>query len=99
MAKKTEAKTVGVDDVTARFKRDVQSGKILYGAEQALKGLRNGSVARVYLSSNCAKEFASDIRRYAQLSSTEVIGLSYPNDEVGTLCKKPFSISVAAVQK
>lgn len=99
MAKKTEAKTMGVEDVTARFKRDVHSGKVLYGAEQALKGLRNGSVACIYLSSNCAQEFASDIRRYARLSSTEVIELNYPNDEVGTLCKKPFSISVVAVQK
>ena len=51
------------------------------------------------MSNNCKESVKEDIERHSAISGTEIVQLDYPNDELGAICKKPFSISVIGVVK
>ena len=80
--------------------RKLLKGKnTLIGADETLKNLKLGKIIKIYLSANCSDKVKSAIGHYTTLSKVEVIQLKYLNDELGILCKKPFSISVLSVLK
>ena len=81
---------------SAEIKKMVKSGSLIMGTEKSVKSLRLGKVEKVLLSSNCPVNVEKDLSYYAGLNGTEVHKLDYPNDELGVICKKPFSISVLA---
>ncbi len=84
---------------TAEIKKIVQAGNITIGTERTLNGLKLGKIKRVLMSSNCPERVEKGILYYSALSSAEAVKLKYPNDELGVICKKPFSISVLGVLK
>ena len=89
------AKKISVADIKKMFK----SGNVLVGTEMAIKNLKLGKVRKVLVSSNCPSKVEKDISYYAGLSNAEMQKLDYANDELGVICKKPFSISVLAFLK
>jgi len=84
---------------TTEIKKLLKAGNVLLGTERTLKSLRLGRIEKVLLSSNVNEKAEKDINYYAGLSNTEVQKLDIPNDELGVVCKKPFSISVISVVK
>ena len=74
--------------------KDLKTKKIIIGADRVIKGLKSDNLSKVYLSSGCKDSIKSDISRYGRLGDTEIIKLTISNEELGILCKKPFSISV-----
>ncbi len=72
---------------------------LLIGTEKALTGLRSGEVKKVFVSSNCPDSVKKDIERLGKISNTEIVMLDFPNDELGVVCKKQFSISVVSLPK
>lgn len=87
------------DKEIAEIRKLLKGKGVTVGTKRALKNLKLGKVKRVYLSSNCSEKVSETIQHYAKLSKAEIIHLKYPNDELGLLCKKPFSISVLSVNK
>lgn len=83
----------------AEIKKMLKAGNLIIGTERSVKGLKSGKVQKVLLSSNCPAGVEKDISYYAGLSGAEFHKLDYPNDELGVICKKPFSISVLALLK
>jgi len=81
------------------IKKLLKSGNAVIGTERTLKNLKLGRVQKVLLSSNCPANVEKDISYYAGLSGAEPYKLEYKNDELGVICKKPFSISVLSVLK
>jgi large subunit ribosomal protein L30e len=79
------------------LKKELNTDKILIGTDRTLKSLKQGNVIKVYLSNNVAEEVKQDIEYYAGLSKVELVSLPFPNDELGAVCKKPFSISVVGL--
>lgn len=84
---------------SAEIKKLMKSGNILIGTEKTIKSLKLGKIQKVLLSSNCPARVEKDISYYAGLGSVEFHKLDYQNDELGVICKKPFSISVLALLK
>ena len=76
------------------LKKALKEKTITFGTDKTLKMLRNGTVKKVFLSSNCTKEIEDTINNYAKLNKVEIIKLKQQSDEIGLTCKKPFSISV-----
>lgn len=76
------------------LRKDLKTKKPIFGSEKALKELRTGKLTTVYISSNCKEETKEDILHYAKLSNVKVIELEETNEDLGTICKKPFNISV-----
>jgi large subunit ribosomal protein L30e len=87
------------DKNITEIRKLLKSKGILIGMDKAIKNLKLGKIKKVYLSSNCSQETTESLKRYSSLSGAEVVYLKYPNDELGILCKKPFSISVLSIPK
>ena len=82
----------------ADLKKLLKTDKLIIGKERTIKSLKLGKLEQVFLSSNCS--CIEDIEYYAGLSGkAKVDKLKVPNDELGVICKKPFSISVIGVLK
>lgn len=77
----------------------LKQGRVIIGTERAVKGIKRGIFEKVLLSSSCPEDIKKDIEHYARLSKAEVINLKYSNEELGVVCKKPFSISLISILK
>ncbi|MBW2963880.1 ribosomal L7Ae/L30e/S12e/Gadd45 family protein [Candidatus Woesearchaeota archaeon] len=86
-------------DIIAEIKKNLKEGKLVLGADETLKGVRTGKFAKVYLAANCPSELKDDIDHYASMSGLEVVDTGVQNDELGDICKKPFSIAVMGLKK
>ena len=81
------------------IKKLLESDKLIIGKDRVLKYLKKGGLEKVFLASNVDESSLSDIEYYAGLGDVSVERLSLANDELGTFCKKPFSISVMGLLK
>ena len=61
--------------------------------------MAKGEVAKVYIASNCKASTKADFEKYSKLSGFELFDTKVPNDDLGTVCKKPFAIAVICVLK
>lgn len=86
---------MSVDDV----KKMLKSKSMIIGAERVLKALRNNELAKIFLASNAPESLVKDVGYYASLAKVEVEQLGIPNDELGVICKKPFSIACIGLKK
>lgn len=86
-------------DAISEIKKALKEGKAIIGTERTLKDLKLGKVSKIYLTSNCPEDVEEDVKYYSKLAKVEVVKLKQPNDELGALCKKPFSVSVLSVVK
>ena len=84
---------------STEIKKLLKAKSLVIGTENTLKNLKLGRIGRVILSSNCPDKVAEDLGYYAGLSKAETIRVPYPNEELGVICKKPFSISVLSILK
>lgn len=85
--------------VIAEIKKLLDSDKLIIGAQRTLKALRAGEIEKVYVAVNPKPELGRDVAEYAKLSDVEVVDTAVPNDELGTLCKKPYPISVIGLRR
>ena len=84
---------------STEIKKLLKAKSLVIGTENTLKNLKLGRIDRVILSSNCPDKVAEDLGYYAGLSKAETVRVPYPNEELGVICKKPFSISVLSILK
>ena len=89
------AKTI----TSTEIKKLLKAKSLVIGTEKTLKSLKLGRIEKVILSSNCPDKVAEDLNYYAGLSNVETVKVHYPNEELGVICKKPFSISVLSILK
>lgn len=96
MAKKSKKQTV---DPAIELRKLAGTDKIVIGTDLVLKQLKLGSISKVFVTVNCPDKIRESVERYADFSKAEVVKLKIPNEELGIVCKKPFSISVAGIKK
>lgn len=83
-------------DELAEVRVALKNDKVVIGTERVLKGIRAGTVAKVFISSNAPEEVRDDIAQYAETAKVPIVELETPNDELGVVCKKKYHISVLA---
>ena len=88
-----------VDSGIRDLKNYLKTDKVVLGTEKTVKLLKSGAAEKVFLSSNCPEDVKKDIEYYAKLSGAVLVYLNQPNDELGTLCKKPYSVSVLSIMQ
>ena len=86
-------------DNLAELKQVLGTGKALLGTSRTLKEIRRGNIERVFVSKNTPKLVREDLKHYSDISGFEVVELDIPNDELGTVCRKQFSVSIVSVIK
>jgi len=84
-------------DTIAEIRKNLELKKLVLGTERTMKSLRMGKLEKVYMTENCPENVREDLTHYGKISNAEIVELSVPNDELGTMCKKPFSISVVGL--
>lgn len=82
---------------TDEIKKYLGTKLLIVGTNLVIKNLKLGRLSKVYLSSNCPAKIKERIAYYASLANTAIVELNIPNDELGVLCKKLYSISVLAI--
>ena len=86
-------------DQVAELKKNLRSGKLVLGTERMQKELRQGTLSKVFLTTNVSDGLRVDILRYCELGNCAAEQLGISNKELGVICKKPFSVSVAGLLK
>jgi ribosomal protein L30E len=76
----------------AEIRKRLEQGTVAIGTKLTLQNLRKGRLEKVLVTKNCPKAVVSEIKSLAE--NTEIEQLDILNSELGTSCKKPFSISV-----
>ncbi len=77
----------------------LSTDKVVIGAERSLKLLRKGELEKAFVSSNAEPELKKDLDYYKKVGGIDVISLDVNNEELGTICGKPFLVSVIGVKK
>ena len=78
---------------------NLKAGKLIVGSKSTIKGIRKGTVKKVFLAKNAPELIAEDIEHYCKLTEVEVERLDVECDELGVVCKKPFMISVVGIAR
>lgn len=81
------------------IKKLVKTQKLIIGTDVTLKELKAGNISKVFAASNMKEDVRQDFKRYCDISKAEFIELDIDNTELGTICRKPFSISVLGQSK
>jgi large subunit ribosomal protein L30e len=81
------------------IKKLIETKRTIFGTKITLKKLKNNLIEKIFLAKNCSEPIKKDIEHLAKISNVEIINLNLNNTELGTFCKKPFSISVVGVIK
>lgn len=81
------------------IKKNLKTDKLVIGTERTLKSLQQGKLSKVFVSSKTQKSVVDDFAHYCKITETELVSLDVPNDELGTICKKPFPISIIGLLK
>lgn len=79
---------------TENLKKALNEKTFTIGTEKTLKELKKGKVKEVFLAKNCPELLKKRIQKYSEVTKVKVTQLQETNEEVGSLCKKPFSINV-----
>jgi len=77
----------------------IKNKKILIGFNSVIKAIKSSDVEKIVIAKNCSESIRSDIDNYSKIEGVKVGVFDGNNNELGTLCKKPFPISVLAVKK
>jgi large subunit ribosomal protein L30e len=83
----------------SEIKNNLKNKRLVLGTGLTVKQLKRGNISKVFLSSNCPESVKKDVAHYSQVAGVEVEDLGIPNTELGTVCKKPFSVSIVGLIK
>ena len=86
-------------EALTELRKHVQGSKLVIGTAEVMKLLKHNKLARIFAASNCPASIKDDLKHYGTMADCEIVELQVPNDELGVLCKKPFSIAVVGVLK
>lgn len=81
------------------IKKLLGNEKLVIGLKRTLKNLRKSDVEKVFLASDCPEGIIEDINYYGSFSDVNIEKLSIPCDELGSVCKKPFHVTVVCILK
>jgi len=86
-------------DVDKAIATTVKTGKVLFGANNAVKGIKLGRAKLVIVASNCPRSVMEDIKYYARFSDVPVIIYKGTSIDLGAVCGKPFMVSALTVRE
>lgn len=86
-------------DVAKAIGTAVKTGKVVFGAESAVKNAQTGKARLIVISANCPAEVRGDVEYYSKLSGVNVVVYKGTSIDLGMACKKPFVVSALTVKE
>jgi len=75
----------------------VESGKVEFGSKAGLKNALTGNVKLIVLATNTPKETLDSVVKYSTASNIPLIQFEGSSMELGSICGKPFPVSVLSI--
>ncbi len=75
----------------------VETGKVEFGAKTGVKDSLLAKAKVIVIASNAPKELQEDIFHFSRLSNMPVLVFDGTSMELGSICGKPYSVSVLSV--
>ena len=86
-------------DLNKSISMAVKTGKVLFGANSALKSARLGRARLIIVASNCPKNIRDDIEYYCKLSGIPLLIYRGSSLDLGAVCGKPFMVSALVIRE
>jgi len=86
-------------DISKAIASTVKTGKVWFGANNAIKNVKMGKAKLVVIAENCPKNTREDIEYYCKLSRIPMIIYKGTSIDLGAVCGKPFMISALTIRE
>jgi large subunit ribosomal protein L30e len=86
-------------DVNKAITTTAKTGKIQFGASNALKNVKTKKAKLILLASNCPQNIKENLEYYCTLSEIPVSIFRGESTDLGALCGKPFNVSVLTIKE
>ncbi len=93
------AKKKASSDPLDEVRKAVGTKKFVIGTARTMKALMAGNASKVFITKNCPEALKQDLQVHASAEGIQIEELPVANDELGTICKKMFAISVVSLLK
>ncbi len=84
---------------TEELRKYLDQGKLIIGLRESRDALSKGDAVKIIMAANAPDLDAESVRAHAKTVSVPVEVSSARNDQLGTICRKPFPIAFLAVKK
>ncbi|MBQ6220604.1 MAG: 50S ribosomal protein L30e [Methanosphaera sp.] len=86
-------------DIERGIRVAVDTGKVILGSNKSIQAIKLGNGELVVLAANAPKTLKEDIEVYSKLSEIPVHVFDGSSVELGSICGKPFTVSVLVIQE
>ena len=76
----------------------LEKDKLIIGHNAVVNALKSGTCSQVLVAANAESARAAAVADYCEIAKVSCEELELRNDQLGTTCRKPFSISFLAVK-
>ncbi|MBI3413514.1 MAG: 50S ribosomal protein L30e [Candidatus Aenigmarchaeota archaeon] len=83
-------------EIRKELKNALEKGKVAIGTKESLKAAGNGKAKTLVYAANCPSEIRARLKKAAVTHKIEVEQFDGNSVELGTMCGKPFAVSVLA---
>ncbi len=86
-------------DVNKAIATTVRTGKVLFGANNAVRNVRIGKAKLIIVAANCPQKIRGDIEYYCRLSDVPIFIYKGTSTDLGSVCRKPFVVSALTIRE
>jgi large subunit ribosomal protein L30e len=86
-------------DLNRSIRIAVDTGKVSYGTESAMKSLLNKQAKLVIVAKNTPQNIKDDVYRYANLSEIPVLEFPSSSLDLGAVCGRPHFVAVLTLHE
>jgi len=84
--------------LTGAIRLAVETGKVTFGARRGIKESMLAKSKLFVLASNAPKEIKKNLEQYSGVSGVPIINFEGTSLELGSVCGRPYPVSVLSVQ-
>ncbi len=86
-------------DIERGIRVAVDTGKVILGSNKSIQAIKLGNGELVVMAANAPKNLKEDIEVYSKLSEIPVHIFDGSSVDLGSICGKPFTVSVLVIQE
>jgi large subunit ribosomal protein L30e len=88
-----------VIDTNKAIATTIRTGKVLFGADNAVRNVRIGKAKLIIVAANCPQKIRGDIEYYCRLSDVPIVIYNGTSIDLGSVCRKPFMVSALTIRE
>jgi len=86
-------------DINKAIASTVKTGKVWFGANNAIKNVKAGKAKLIVIADNCPRNIREDIEYYCKFSNIPIIIYKGTSLDLGAACGKPFMVSALTIRE